>query len=105
MKTRREADRIKVVLLGKGWTAVAVAEALLLDEGTCGATGSERGIEALGNDGYAGRFGYLNEMQRQVLEAHLRSTCTSRFRRSRPMCRSALASPQVRLQEAQGGPG
>lgn len=35
-KTRREADRIKAVVpLGKGWTAVAVAvaEALLLDEG------------------------------------------------------------------------
>lgn len=34
-KTRREAHRIKaVVLFGKGWTAAEVAEALLLDEDT-----------------------------------------------------------------------
>jgi transposase len=75
-KTRREADRIKaVVLLGKGWTAAEVAEALLLDEDTVrnyGARYRAGGLGALGKDEYTGGRGHLDETQMQALEAHLR---------------------------------
>jgi transposase len=74
-KTRREADRIKaVVLLGKGWTPAEVAEALLLDEDTVRnylARYRQGGLQALREDGYVGGLGHLDETQRQALEAHL----------------------------------
>ena len=75
-KTRREADRIKaVVLLGKGWAPAEVAEALLLDEDTVRnylARYRRGGLQALREDGYVGGVGHLDEAQRQALEAHLR---------------------------------
>lgn len=74
-KTRREADRIKaVVLLGKGWTPAEVAEALLLDEDTVRnylARYRRGGLQALREDGYVGGLGHLDETQRQALEVHL----------------------------------
>jgi transposase len=79
-KTRRGADRIKaVVLLGKGWTAAEVAEALLVDEDTVRnywVRYRAGGLRALQKDGYTGGLGHLDAAQMQALEAHLRErTC------------------------------
>lgn len=78
IRDKRPADRIKaVLLLGTGWTAAQVAEALLLDEST-----SRRfveryrqgGVEGLLKMDYRGSEPRLDEAQRTQLDAHLSQT-------------------------------
>lgn len=73
-KTRRDADRIKaVVLVGKGWTVAHVAEALLMDEDSIRSYWRRYrsgGLDALCKDEYSGRKGRLDETQIEELEAH-----------------------------------
>lgn len=72
----RYADRIKaIVLLGNGWKAAMVAEALLLDEKTVGnyrRLYEEGGLDSLCSDEYVGSRGQLSEEQLDELEKALR---------------------------------
>ena len=74
-KKKREADRIKaIILLGTGWTIRAVAEALLLDDETIRnylnryKTGA---LNALINDNYKGYSGKLLKPEIEQLDIHL----------------------------------
>ncbi len=74
-KKKREADRIKaIILLGAGWTIRAVAEALLLDDETIRnylnryKTGE---LSALLNDSYKGYSGKLRKSEIEQLDSHL----------------------------------
>jgi transposase len=73
---KRKADRIKAVyLLGKGWTVLAVHEALLVDEDTIRnyyARYEDGNLMGLLNDKYIGNQGLLNASELRGLESHLR---------------------------------
>jgi len=75
MRDKRQADRIKAVIaLSKGWSAVTIAEILLLDEKTSRNYFDRYrhgGLEALLNDTYAGAAPRLTEQQRKALDAYL----------------------------------
>ena len=72
---RRMADRIKaVILLGKGWTASDVAEALLMDRGTVREhfrRFDKGGLDRLLQMAYQGSDGYLNDDQLMDLAVEL----------------------------------
>lgn len=72
---KREADRIKaVVLLGTGWTAEQVAEALMVDPNTVRnhfKRYRQGGIKALAEVAFRGSEGWLSEFELTLLDAHL----------------------------------
>ncbi len=74
-KKKREADRIKaIILLGTGWTIRAVAEALLLDDETIRnyLNRYKAGeLNALLNDNYKGYIGKLLKPEIEQLDIHL----------------------------------
>jgi len=74
-RERRLADRIKaVILLGTGWTVVATAEALLLDEDTIHKyvqLYQRGGVELLLTMNYHGSLPHLNPKQLKALDKHL----------------------------------
>ncbi|MCI0536542.1 MAG: IS630 family transposase [Verrucomicrobiales bacterium] len=81
-KIKRQADRIKaVILLGRGWTARNVAEALLIDEDTVRAYFKryrEGGLEKLVQMDYPGSGGWLDGHQLAELDEYLQdSLCLS----------------------------
>jgi transposase len=74
-KKRTEADRMKAVyLLGKGWSVVQVAEALLLEDDAIRRyfqqykEGGLRGLLAMN---YSGRSAFISDEELSRLEAHL----------------------------------
>ncbi len=74
-KKKREADRIKaIILLGTGWTISEVVEALLLDDETIRnyLIRYERGgLKALLNDSHKGYGGKLSKSETEQLDSHL----------------------------------
>lgn len=74
-KKRMEADRIKAVyLLGKGWTVVEVAEALLLEDDAIRRYFKfyeAGGLKTLLDNKYTGKESHLTEGERKLLEEHL----------------------------------
>ncbi len=74
-KKKREADRIKaIILLGKGWTIREVAEALLLDDETIRNylnRYKNGGLKALLNDSQKGYGGKLSKSVIEQLDNHL----------------------------------
>ena len=74
-KKKREADRIKaIILLGTGWTIRQVVEALLLDDGTIRnylKRYNSGGLEALLNDNQKGYGGKLSKLEMEQLDNHL----------------------------------
>lgn len=75
-RERRFAYRINaVILLGSGWTASEVAEALLLDADTVRnyfQTYQDGGVDALLTTHYEGRPSLLSDEQKEQLKQHLR---------------------------------
>lgn len=79
-KKRKEADRIKAVyLLGKGWTVVEIAEALLLEDDAIRRYFNlykEGGLKKLLDSKYTGRMSYLTEKELDLLDGWLKEhTC------------------------------
>lgn len=74
-KNKREADRIKaVVLLATGWTAEQVAEVLQVDPNTVRnhfKLYKQGGLVTLCHIAYRGREGFLSESELTILDAHL----------------------------------
>jgi len=81
-KDKRLADRIKaVVLLGTGWTVVATAEALLLDEDTVShyvRKYQQGGLETLLTMDHKGSLGKLDSKQLKALDRHLEENIYTR---------------------------
>jgi transposase len=77
MKKKRDADRIKaIVLLGSGWTAAQVCEALLLDQDTIRRYRTryeQGGLQDLLQDRYKGKQSKLDDRQLAELSAHLQA--------------------------------
>jgi transposase len=77
-REKRYADRLKaVILLGSGWPAEQVAEALLIDPDTARSYFKryrEGGTRALLSMAYSGGGGWLSEEQLIELNLHLRKT-------------------------------
>lgn len=77
---KRAAYRLNaVILLGSGWSAKEVSEALLIDEGTLRGyvkRYQKGGAERLLKTEYRGGLSYLSDPQKRELEAHLRSVRT-----------------------------
>ena len=75
LRDRRQADRVKaIVLLGSGWTVAMVAEALLVDEKTIRLwfeKYSGEGVSELMTLCYVGKKPSLTETQQQELAKHL----------------------------------
>ena len=75
LRDRRQADRVKaIVLLGSGWTVAMVAEALLVDEKTIRLwfeKYSSEGVSELMTLCYVGKKPSLTEAQQQELAKHL----------------------------------
>ena len=75
VKKKREADRIKtIILLGTGWTIREVADVLLLDDETISnyvKRYKAGGINALLNDDYKGYSGKLSKSEKEHLDNHL----------------------------------
>ncbi len=74
-KKKREADRIKaIILLGTGWTISEVVEALLLDDETIRnylIRYKSGGLKALLNDSHKGYGGKLSKSVIEQLDNHL----------------------------------
>ncbi len=74
-KKKREADRIKtIILLGTGWTIRQVVEALLLDDETIRnylKRYKSGGLEVLLNDSQKGYGGKLSKLEMEQLDNHL----------------------------------
>ena len=74
-REKRLADRIKaVILLGTGWTVVATAQALLLDEDTVHKyvqLYQQGGVELLLTMHYQGSLANLSPKQLKALDKHL----------------------------------
>jgi transposase len=77
-KDRRQADRIKtILLLDQGWEYRRIAEALFLDDSTLRdwiKQYEERGLNALLHDNFTGGKKHLSETQLETLKTELRST-------------------------------
>ncbi len=75
VKKKREADRIKtIILLGTGWTIREVAEVLLLDDDTVMNylnRYKDGGLKLLLNDDYKGYSGKLSKSETAQLDDHL----------------------------------
>ena len=78
MRDQRKADRLKAVyLLGKGWSALQVSEALLVDDDTVRhwfKRYREQGQEGLVKWVVGGSQGYLSAEQQALLRLHLEET-------------------------------
>ena len=76
-KKRTEADRIKAVyLLGKGWSVLEVAEALMLEDDAIRRYFNlykAGGLRKLLDSKYTGKMSYLTENELKLLEDHLRN--------------------------------
>jgi transposase len=76
-KSKRYADRIRVVLLlDQSWTHQKIAEALFLDESSVlnfKKRYENGGIEGLINDQYFGRISFLSDKNIEILKTDLRS--------------------------------
>ncbi len=77
-RRKRDADRLKaVILLGSGWSAQQVAEALLIDPDSARnyfKRYQKGGVRGLLNVAYRGGAGWLNEAQLIELNIHLQHT-------------------------------
>jgi len=74
-KKKRDADRIKaVILLATGWTAIQVAEVLLMDDDTVRnyATRYEKGgLKTLLKDNYKAKKAKLSDKEQEALSNHI----------------------------------
>jgi len=72
---KRDADRIKaVILLATGWTALQVAEVLLMDDGTVrsyGARYEKGGLNSLLKDNYKAKISKLSDKEQEDLSHHI----------------------------------
>ena len=100
-RDQREADRVKaVVLLGSGWVAEQVAEALLIDPNTARNHFKgyrDGGLKALGEEGYRGSDCLLDAAQRAHLGLHLTSNLYPTARPWLPGWRRALGCPAAQV--------